>query len=248
MINSKINNITKYLQLLCHSAMVIGLILLIGACSKRYSDLPSFAAYPIKDYPNESVGRFKTSYLAEQFDTFYRGTNPGPIGVTTFVNLDDLYTTSSFGRMLSEQVMSELTMRGYDVIELRHTNALQFLSSAGEFAMSRENGFVRKERELGGIVVGTYVASPERVYLNARLLDPASSKILTAGSVEMEKTDEIAKLLKTGSVKTALERIPVKHIGFSSYPMNLMPNNEERVHEIEDQGGITPQAPLPRLK
>lgn len=241
-------NTNKHLQLLCHTVLMLALLVGITACSKRYSDMPAFVAFPMKDYPNESVGRFKTSFLAEQFDTYYRGTNPGPIGVTTFVNLDDLYATSSFGRMLSEQVMSELTMRGYDVIELRHTDALQFLSTQGEFALSRENGFVRKERELGGVVVGTYVSSPERVYLNARLLDPATSKILTAGSVEMPKTEEIAKMLKGGSVKTALERIPVKHIGFSSYPMNLMPNNNEnRVHELEDQS-IVPQAPLPKLK
>ncbi len=248
MIHFKINSLNKHLQVLCHSAIFAILIIGICACSKRYSDLPAFVAFPVRDYPNESVGRFKTSFLAEQFDTFYRGTNPGPIGVTTFVNLDDLYTTSSFGRMLSEQVMSELTMRGYDVIELRHTDALQFISTAGEFALSRENGFVRRERELGGVVVGTYVASPERVYLNARLLDPSTSKILTAGSVEMPKTEEIAKMLKGGTTKTVLERIPVKHLGFSSYPMNLMPNNNEnRMQELEDPA-ILPQAPLPKFR
>ena len=246
MIHNKTNFRYKYLQLLCHLLILITVIAALSACSKRYNNLPTFAAFPIKDYPNESVGRFKTAYLAEQFDSFYRGTNPGPIGVTTFVNLDDLYATSSFGRMLSEQVMSELTMRGYDVIELRHMDALQFLSNEGEFALSRENGFVRKERELGGIVVGTYVASPERVYLNARLLDPTTSKVLTAGSVEMDKTEEIAKMLKGGTVRTSLERIPVKHIGFSSFPMNLMPNSGQ-VHELEEDV-IVPQTPLPRLK
>lgn len=224
-------------QVTCHYGIVgiIFLAILLIGCSKRYSDLPAFAAFPIRDYPNESVGRFKTSYLADQFDTYYRGTNPGPIGVTTFVNIDDLYTTSTFGRMLGEQVMSELTMRGYDVIELRHSDALQFLSSAGEFALSRDVGFVRRERELGGVVVGTYTVSPIRVYLNARLIDPSSSRVLTAGSVEMDKSDEITRMLRGGSVAATLERIPVKHIGHSTYPLSLFSGSENRMREIEEE-------------
>lgn len=249
------------LQLACQFLALIAILILgFGACSKRYSDLPAFSAIPFKDYDNGSVGRFKTSYLVEQMDNYYRGTNPGPIGVTTLVNLDDLYTTSSFGRMFAEQMMSELTMRGFDVIELRHADALQFLSSSGEFALSRDVGFVRRERELGGVVVGTYVASPERVYVNARLIDPSSSKILTAGSVEMAKTAEIVKMLRGGTVTASLERIPVKHIGFSSYPLDVFARGGQRMHEIEDPeaysgngnfGAVLPGMPdrlqIPRL-
>lgn len=244
MIQRKPNFTHSILQVLCQLLCAFLLCAMAAGCSKRFNDLPAFVAFPIKDYPNESVGRFKTSYLAEQFDTYYRGTNPGPIGITTFVNLDDLYSTSSFGRMLSEQVMSELAMRGYDVVELRHSDALQFLSARGEFALSRESGFVRRERELGGVVVGTYVASPLRVYLNARLLDPATSKILTAGSVEMEKTEEIAKMLRGGSMAQSLERIPVKHIGFSTFPMNLMQPSRQ-VEELSLPA--LPQPVLPPL-
>ena len=247
MIQLKNKSSKKLLQLSCQTIFLTALLFSIAACSKRYDNLPAFSVFPVGSYENESVGRFKTSYIAEQFDTYYRGTNPGPIGVTTFVNLDDLYTTSSFGRMLSEQVMSELAMRGYDVIELRHSDALQFLSSQGEFALSRDHGFVRRERELGGVVVGTYVASPIRIYLNARLIDPASSRVLTAGSVEMSRTEEISKMLRGGSVTATLERIPVKHIGFSSYPLNLMPGSHSRVHELEESAVVPQIAPLPPL-
>ncbi|MBX7137472.1 MAG: hypothetical protein K1X83_05760 [Oligoflexia bacterium] len=225
------------LQILCQ----VGLLGLAG-CSKRYSDLPVFSALPIKDYDNESVGRFKTSYLVEQIDNYYRGTNPGPIGVTTFVNLDDLYSTSSFGRMLGEQVMSELAMKGFDVVELRHSDALQFLASDGEFALSRDIRSVRHERDLGGVVVGTYVASPVRVYLNARLIDPSSSMVLSAGSVEMEKTKEIARMLRGGAFPATLERIPVKHLGLSTYPMNLWAPSAYSAYQAEESGP-TPPAP-----
>lgn len=235
-----------YLQRMCQFTLVLTLAVL-AACSKRYSDLPAFTAFPFNDYENESVGRFKSSFIVDQFDKYYRGTSPGPIGVTTFVNIDDLYTTSTFGRMYAEQVMSELSMHGFDVVELRHSDALQFLASSGEFALSRDVGFVRRERELGAVLVGTYVVSPVRVYVNARLIDPSTSKVLTAGSVEMSKTDELAKLLRGGTVSASLERIPVKHIGYSTYPLNLFPTGGQRMQEVEEGGAgssVVPQLPL----
>lgn len=231
------------IQLVCQ--VLLGLALIISAigCSRRFSDLPVYSPIPFEDYENQSVGRFKTYYLAQQIDEYYRGTNPGPLGVTTFVNVDDLYATSTFGRLYAEQLMSELTMKGFDVIELRHSDALQFLSDSGEFALSRDSSFVRRERELGGVVVGTYVASPDRVYINARLIDPASSLVLSAGSVEMAKTKEISKLLRGGAFNQPLERIPVKHLGYSTFP--LYPNFVGRLYDLEESGTAPTTAHVP---
>ena len=222
------------------SALVaVATLLSMSGCSKRYDDLPAYSAFAFKEYDNQSVGRFKTSYLADQIDEYYRGTDPGPIGVTTFVNIDDLYSTSTFGRMVGEQLMSELTMKGYDVVELRHSDAIQFLSSAGEFGLSRNVAAVRPSRDLGGVIVGTYTVSPLRVYLNARLLDPKSSIVLSAGSVEMEKTKELARMLRGGGVVTTMERIPVKHLGWYRYPLQTFTNPS--LMESEDE--VSPQLP-----
>lgn len=216
-------------------------------CSRRYHDLPAYLPFANKEYPNESVGRFKSSYIIDQIDEFYRGTDPGPIGVTTLVNIDDLYSTSTFGRIYSEQIISELAMRGYDVIELRHADAIQFLGGAGEFALSRDMGSVRRERKLGGVVVGTYAVSTDRVYVNIRLLDPSTSAVVSAGSVEMSKTKELAKLLKKGGAPTTLERIPVRHVALSAVPLSAVQGMPEQVYPLESDPspsrGITPRLP-----
>lgn len=225
------------LQGACH-LFILGAAILLAGCSKRYSDVPAYWPFSIGDYDNQSVGRFKSSYIVDQIDSYYRGVNPGPIGVTSFVNADDLYSTSSFGRMYAEQVMNELAMRGYDVIELRHADAVQFISNRGEFALSRDPSSVRRERELGGVVVGTYVVSPVRVYVNARLLDPSSSMVLSAGSVEMAKTDELSRMLRVGSVPTTLERIPVRHVGLSTFPMAMFPNEGRQIYDVEESGPV----------
>jgi TolB-like protein len=234
--STKLNYSRQVLQRLCQLLLVALIIILLSSCSKRYSDVPVYSPFPMGNYENESVGRFKSSYIVDQIDEHYRGVNPGPIGVTTFVNADDLYSTSSFGRMYAEQVMSELVMRGFDVIELRHSDALQFMSGRGEFALSRDVSSVRPVRQLGAVVVGTYVVSPVRVYVNARLIDPSSSMILSSGSVEMSKTAELTRMVRGGAFATTLERIPVRHVGIWSYPMPMGQSEAGRIYDLEESG------------
>ena len=187
--------------------------LVVTGCSLRYQDLPVFASWPIYNAENNSVGRFKTSYLTDQINAYFKGNTAGPIAVTTFSDIDNLSNSSSFGRILGEQVMSELVMHGYNVIELRRSDSFQVQEGEGEFALSREIERIKQSHNLAGIVVGTYAASTERVYLNARIIDPATSMVIAVGSVEMEKTQEIAKLLRSNSWPTSMERIPVRPLG-----------------------------------
>ena len=234
-------------QRLCQVVGVCTVFLIFGAtgCSPRYDDMPAYWPIPTKEYDNYGPGRFKTALLAAQIDRHYKGSAPGPIGVTTFVNIDDLYTSSTFGRMVGEQLMSELAMKGFDVIELRHTDVLQFLDRGGEFALSRDAGVVRPERNLAGVVVGTYVTSPERVYVNARLIDPSTSVVLSAGSVEMSKTPELVRLLRGGGMPGSLERIPVRHLGQIAQPIDPSESSRRRWSQEESGWDIPQIAPLP---
>ena len=212
---SKSNSI-RLISLVLFSVLII---VPSSGCSKRYDDMPAFSAIPLGDAFNYSVGRFKTSYLADQIHAYYRGHISGPIGVATFVDLDNLYTSSTFGRILAEQLMTELAMKGYTVIEIRKADAIQIMSLQGEFALSRETASMRRFQDMAGIVVGTYAESPERVYVNARILDPTTAVIVSAGSVEMGKSEEIARLIRSNSVAPTLERIPVRNLGYASFPV-----------------------------
>ncbi len=159
------------------------------------------------------------SYLADQIHAYYRGHISGPIGVATFVDVDNLYSASTFGRIISEQIMTELAMRGYSVIELRKSDAIQIMALQGEFGLSRDVSRLRNHQDLAGLVVGTYASSPERVYVNARIIDPTSAAIVSAGSVEMAKDEEIDRLLRSNSMALSMERIPVRNLGYASFPV-----------------------------
>lgn len=230
------------------------MVLCSGACSKRYQDLPVFSALPIRDVENQSVGRFKTSYLADQIHAYFRGNVSGPIAVTTFVDIDNLYDTSTFGRLLAEQMMSELTMRGYNVVELRQAEALQIMHDRGEFGLSRDMATLKKNQDLSALVVGTYTASPERVYINCRVIDPASSMVASVGSVEMYKTAEISRLLRTNNFPPSLERIPVRHLGYGRvppmhyYPYYMPPSwaPDPSGYDSEEESAPAPAPLLPK--
>lgn len=217
-----------------------------AGCQRPLNSSPVLESAVVAPRPPGTSGRFKTAVIVDQIDSYYRGTNPGPIGVTTLVSADDLHKSSTFGRLFSEQVMSELSMRGYDVIELRHADALHFLGNTGELGLSRDIGSVRRERTLGAIVVGTYVVSPIRVYVNARLLDPTTSVVLSAGSVDLDYTPEIARLVRGGGLAPSLERIPVRRLGFSTHPLGMA---DRRFDELEvDDWTAPPGAAGPRVE
>ncbi len=223
-------------QSLSFFILVTGLTLMMSGCSNRYQDVPAYMPVNLGNPQNFGPGTFKTSFIADQIDFYYRGTSNGPIGVTTIANLNDLYATSAFGRVFAEQLISELVMRGYDVVELRQGEALQFMADAGEFTLSRDVGAIKRSHDLAAILAGTYVASPDTVYVNVRLIDPATSMILSSGSVEIGKSMEVTKLLRGGSAPMNLERIPVRHLAEQTYPLTLFQTKYVTSYDPEESG------------
>lgn len=223
----------SFISLLYYFTVTAVIITSTTSCSKRYQDLPTFVGIPFEDSVNYSVGRFKTSYMADQIHAYFRGNIAAPIAVTTFVEIDNLYQSSTFGRILAEQLISELTMRGYKVIEIRLSDAVQIMEDQGEMGLSREVETLRGSQEISGLVVGTYASSSDRVYVNARIIDPKSSQVISVGSVEMAKSDEIGQLLRGNSFPSSLERIPVRHLNFSKSPLPYYVPNGEITNYIE---------------
>jgi hypothetical protein len=78
------------------------------------------------------------------------------------------------------------------------------------------------------------------VYVNARLVDPSTSLVLSAGSVEMSKTRELTKLLRGGSVPGSLERIPVRHLGARTTAINPFDPARRRWEMEESEWNVGP--------
>ncbi len=101
-----------------------------------------------------------------------------PVGVTVIVDLNRLNSTTDFGRLLSEDIMTNLERAAMAVIDLR---AQKFISinNNGEFYLSRNIKKIRDQYGLGYILVGTYSVSDYIKEVNVRLIDASSGYIVS---------------------------------------------------------------------
>ncbi len=108
----------------------------------------------------------------------------GPVvTVSTFVNLNALYATSTLGRFLGEQMIAELARSGVNVIEVRKTPHILIRDNNGEFGLSRNLDELEYSRPAQFMVVGTYTYAREQIFLYARLIRNSDAMICASASL-----------------------------------------------------------------
>lgn len=110
--------------------------------------------------------------------------------LTTFVDLDTLESTSSFGRLISESMFNELHIRKFLVTDFRGQNAVT-VNEDGEFHITRDADKLKDNvGAVEFILVGTYVKfENESLLINARIIDSISGKILSTSRVVYHPKD-----------------------------------------------------------
>jgi len=103
--------------------------------------------------------------------------------MASFVNLDNFDSTSQFGRLISEELMTALNSRGFNVIEVRVGKDLIIEKAKGEFLLSRKVKELTTRYNANSFVVGTYsVLQGKTVFLNTRLIRAADMEVFAAAS------------------------------------------------------------------
>ncbi|VAX18256.1 hypothetical protein MNBD_NITROSPINAE04-560 [hydrothermal vent metagenome] len=131
---------------------------------------------------------WKMRYLADKLAEAARVKAPGKTNtlVTTIVPVEDINRPTGFGRLCSEQLMTELAGFGFNVIEARKTKDFWILDNEGEFSLSRDITLLSEQFNADMALVGTYVKSGSQVLLNVRLVDADGSGVLAAASAMMD--------------------------------------------------------------
>jgi TolB-like protein len=170
---------------------LLGLLLaclLLSGCAKE----------PQKDFSQVTSDFFGFGdQLADQLvvNKRHKGVKEERLILTTFVHLDDLYQTSSFGRAMTESLSSALFRRGFRVAEIRKGPGLYVKSKSGELTLTRDISLIAREQEVQAIVAGTYSLTPTTVVINARLLAAESEEVLSVAGLEIERSANINYLL-----------------------------------------------------
>lgn len=101
--------------------------------------------------------------------------------VATFVDVNDLEKSSTFGRIIAEQISSRLSQRGYKVTEVKfRQNSVFMEKKKGEFLLSRELRNISKKHNASVVVVGTYGEAYNAMYVSARIITPSDSAIISS--------------------------------------------------------------------
>jgi len=105
------------------------------------------------------------------------------IALTTFVNLDNLKETSSFGRVISESLINELATKNFNVIDFRQQNVIS-VNSQGEFLLTRDTEKLIDEIPGALILVGTYsVLEKDLIVINARIINNETLDIVSTARI-----------------------------------------------------------------
>ncbi len=126
--------------------------------------------------------------------------------ITTFVDLKKLYRTSSLGRFVSEQLMTEMQQHRYTVVEMRKSDTVMVQQKRGEYGLTRDPAEMRDMVAAGAMLTGTYTPMKNHVMLNARIIDNRSAKLLASANVILPRNSLTEQLLAdsvTAKVRTA---------------------------------------------
>ena len=169
-------------------------IALLTGCA--YNDDPSRPPEPTYASVNQSefiaVNYRAADALMEQFKSQAYG---GPLIVATVVNIDLLEQSSTLGRLISEQVSARFSQRGFGVVEMKFRSNVYMKKSAGELLLTREINDIARSHDAQAVIVGTYAASGDAVFINMKIVQPGNNIVLAAYDYVLPYNNDVRVML-----------------------------------------------------
>jgi TolB-like protein len=118
-----------------------------------------------------------------------------PVLVATLVNIDSLDQSSRLGRLVSEQIATRLTDRGFHVVEMKLRNNVYIREGAGELLLSRDVRDLSKSHNAQVVVVGNYAVAASEVYLTLKIVSVADNRVIAATNYLLPLTENNKAML-----------------------------------------------------
>lgn len=128
---------------------------------------------------NELVSTL-SSQLTQNKDFVNIGTSA--IAITSFVSLEDLKSTSRLSNILSENLIHEMQIRGYRVIDFKTMNNIK-IDEKGDFLFSRDVTKLRSTLNVDYALTGTYTEYRKGTVVNARIINLKTHVVLSSAQV-----------------------------------------------------------------
>lgn len=119
--------------------------------------------------------------VADELDKDMSVNRGETIVFTSLVDLNDFKESSNFGRLFSESLMTQLSRRGFNVLEYRGNEVVSKIKK-GEFKLNRAKIQEVDDKNVL-VLVGTYSKMDDSVIVNVRVVNKETNVLASAASV-----------------------------------------------------------------
>ena len=123
------------------------------------------------------------------------------IVVSTLLNVDNLNQTSSFGRIVSDQIASAFNGLGYQVIGMEMPIDLFVLEEGGRFHLSDETKAMLRHYKASTLVGGVYAPGKQTGYVSLRMVDINSKNIIASTDFSVPMGPDAKMMMKPKDVR-----------------------------------------------
>ena len=141
------------------------------------------------------------SQLAHQAAQQMVANNPdltrySPMIAATFVSIDNLSQSSTFGRISSEIMASALAQQGMQVREVKMRDSMFIEESVGELILSRQVQRLSAQHNARSILMGTYAPGQDYLYVSARVVRAGDAMVLGSADFQLPLDNNMRSLLE----------------------------------------------------
>ena len=174
-------------KIILTSFIISLLVLSLSGCQSSYNDKPILSDYSLIP-ANHTAG----NKLVRSIEGLLSSRK---VLAASFVNIDDLEISSSFGRISSQQVATQFLNAGYNIEEMQLRKNIYIKQQSGEFMLSRELKDISVSHSAQAVIVGTYAVGREYVYVTAKVISVLNNQILAAYDYQIQIDSDVMNLL-----------------------------------------------------
>jgi len=119
----------------------------------------------------------------------------GNLMIANFVALGNLNDTSPFGQLASANLIHEMRIRHWSVMDPLFTRDM-YIGLTGEFALSRDTKKLPGALPSLQMIAGTYQITSDSVVLNVRMIDAHTSAVISTAQVYFPRNQQINSLVE----------------------------------------------------
>jgi len=109
------------------------------------------------------------------------------LAILSIVDIEDYKRTSDLGKRISENLIYEMQISGYKVLDYKATNSIT-IDDKGEYLFSRAIKDLKKQRKVTYALSGTYTRYRDSLSINCRIIDITTSIVVATANLSIPKS------------------------------------------------------------